>query len=1461
MKRILLLIVSVLTGAACFAQFNYSFTNTKLTVKSYNDISATGNVITMTDAESGTSLTPINIGFNFNFNGTVFTECMIHADGILKFGPVAPGISTLIAPSPFNSYSNVMTNTTEAFQNIVMPLFCDLVQGNAAPQYHVLTTGATPNRITTIQWKNLRDADNPGGTLQHQFTNMEFQVKLYETSNDVELLYGNWIPSANSATIRGTCIGVKANSSNFISYTKTGSMLAFDKGDFTDPFLTALGRINYLEKAVVPTAGTSMNFFGRINNDINIAELYTDDAVPQNTSITKNIQVLIKNEGTIDATTIPVTLTVTGANTFTETINIPALAAGGSQLLNFAAFTAANKGTQTVTVTVNGPTDDRVANNSLQATQTISQSHLKIFNENKKSLNGFGFNGNEGKIGTKMFGSGTRTISQVRAYFTSYHVFTDMRIYEDDGTGGSPGTLLFTSPVFKTDVENTSFIPVPNISVTDDYFVVFAQRETSNMGLGFFIQYPKLAQKQYNSNSNSFDSWAEATTPFSANISVFEQKNAVDVGIEKITGPRCLQTNNEVVKATVRNFSTQVHDYAANPVTIAGFVRDEVNNTSIPFTVLKNTGTIEAGGRDTVILLNSYDFTSKGNHVFNAKTSCAADNEPLNDSLNFAIFTKVFIDGTPADSVCPNSSIILTNISTNNLRSPFQFSNSDGSVIPFSSNSITVKPTVTAAYYLSGVDYRGCILRDSVVIKVRALDVPPAPVISSADTILSFRNDFTSILTIPELAGHTITWQTGGTITNAGTTNTVAPASASPVNPEIHSAFYTRIADGCSSVFSTPVTTKYATGVLINDNTVTTVCDTSFYDDGGVNAPYSTLSYTKTYTPGDAGKKLKLTINKFNFGKFSLLRIYDGSTTGAPQIGRLDKATTAADKYEFVASNPDGVITIQFSGNSINDAGFIGGITCQTPLQFRSSNNGIFTNSAIWESRPMGSINFSPATRAPNKGDDTIWIFHTIDFNKSIPLDQVVIETTGNLELTGNRTQLDMYKTLPGNELTIKGTFKTNTGTFAGSNSANILLLGTLINNIEMQADSIVVADNNSAASISGNGLISRLIVNNSQGLNIDGNVDISGELGLINGVIKVNAANYIRLISGFNSTITGANANSYIDGKLRRQVFSTSDSIDFPVGKNNIYRKFILVANQSSFDFNVEYEAELFTGMPPARTLPATFTNINQQWYHTVKITGGSNNFIDATATIYYEATDGITDPSALRIGKDDGSANWLDIGGAGTTSPQGSITSDPFTSFSDFVLANLTGAALPVTLLNFNGTKVNNGVQLNWKVTNEIRFAGYEIERSTDVASFKKIGFLQARGLAPITNYQFDDVQLPNSQQLFYRLKMIDQDGRFSYSKVIRIKTNEQMNNRVISISPNPFVNDLTIQMQSSGNQNIELQLLDMSGKLLKYKRSTISTGLNQLYIKAGDLPTGMYVLKLLTTDGVITEKVMKQ
>lgn len=1395
MKQFYLFFALLIMGLSAHAQFNYSFTNTKIINSTYTDIATIGTAIPMTNLENGSSTVPQNIGFDFTFNGTVFTQLMIHADGILKFGTVAPGVSTLIAPSPFNSYANVFTNTTTAFQNIVMPFFLDLVQGNAAPQFHILTTGTTPNRITTIQWKNLRDADNAASTLQHQFNNIEFQVKLYETTNNIEMAYGTWLSGTNAANIRGSAIGIKANNTNYISYTKVASLLSFGNGNFEDP-ASVNGRIFYVEKAVAPISGTSFRYYARFANDVNVAQLYVDEAVPQTPTIGKNIQALIKNEGTSAATNIPVTLTIAGVNSHTETINLASLAAGASQIISFTPFVAAAKGLQTVTISVNPATDDRAENNSLQTTQTISDNVVKLYSNDKKSTTGVGYNGATGMMATKIFGTGNRNLSQIRASFNTHNILVEVSIFEDDGGSGVPGSSpIFTSNSFRTNALNEVIIPVtPGVSVSGDYYVVVSQKETSNMSLRFFNQYPRLPQKIYNFNLIG-NNWTESTNSFNPLLTVIQEADLVDVGFENITSPQCSQTNTELVKATIRNFSKQIHDYATNPVTVTGFVKDEVKNVSVPFSFIKNTGTIAAGGRDTVTLLNTLDFTSRGNYVFVANTSCVADAEPLNDSLNFSIFTKITFSGVPVDSICPNTSVTLS-IASPYLRNPLNFTSaSDGTPI-FSNSTITVKPNATTAYYATGLDYRGCTITDSVIVKVKSLGVPVAPIIATIDSILSFKNDYSVVLTSPALAGHTINWvsnSAGGVVSNAGTTYTVSAISASGFN-EAHKAFYTRTADGCSSVFSNEITTSFAPGLLISDN-LNIVCDTSFYDNGGALGSYNNTNFIKTYSTGDNSKKLKLTINKFNLSQFGNITIFDGSDENAPRIGNTITNTTVAGKYEFIASNPSGELTIRFIASGTG-TGFLAGITCQTALQFRSIANGVFTDPLIWESRPAGSSNFTNATRFPNKGDDSIWIMHNVNLNKSIPLDQVIVETAGNLEVTGTNTNLSMYKTIPENELTIKGTFKTNTGTVFGSNSTNILLQGTLINNIQMQTDSVKVFENLTPSIINGNGTIDKLIVNSSQGVLVNGNVNISRELSLLNGIVKINAANYVNLISGLGPVINGGNANSYVDGRLRRQVFSTTDPILFPLGTNGMYRPVSLLANQNSFDFAVEYEGVMIQGAAPVRTLPATLGTLNGKYYHNIIITNGVTNFDDAQITINYNDGDGITDAANLRIAKDDGGTNWLDIGGSGTANGTGSITSASFTSFSDFVLANTTGGlnVLPLKLIRFAGIASQNYNQLNWETENQINSDYFVVEKSTDGVSFLPIGNVVAKQTVNAT-YEFKDHNLftsGNSTATFYRLKMVDKDGRFEYSNVLKL---ENAASKKLSIYPNPVTNKLTI------------------------------------------------------------------
>ena len=142
---------------------------------------------------------------------------------------------------------------------------------------------------------------------------------------------------------------------------------------------------------------------------------------------------------------------------------------------------------------------------------------------------------------------------------------------------------------------------------------------------------------------------------------------------------------------------------------------------------------------------------------------------------------------------------------------------------------------------------------------------------------------------------------------------------------------------------------------------------------------------------------------------------------------------------------------------------------------------------------------------------------------------------------------------------------------------------------------------------------------------------------------------------------------------------------------------------------------------------------------------------------------------------------------GVASGTNPY-TFTRTGITSFSPFSISSATGV-LPVNLISFSANKINNAVQLNWQVVSEKNISFYNVERSNDGSSFENLTQLKPSG----TNYSFID-QHPLAGTDFYRLKMMDADGKFTYSKVVAIKMNSK--NVRLQIFPNPARNILNIQ-----------------------------------------------------------------
>lgn len=180
-----------------------------------------------------------------------------------------------------------------------------------------------------------------------------------------------------------------------------------------------------------------------------------------------------------------------------------------------------------------------------------------------------------------------------------------------------------------------------------------------------------------------------------------------------------------------------------------------------------------------------------------------------------------------------------------------------------------------------------------------------------------------------------------------------------------------------------------------------------------------------------------------------------------------------------------------------------------------------------------------------------------------------------------------------------------------------------------------------------------------------------SGGLSLAGGQFVTTATNLITVPAG--GSVTGGSSSSYVNGPLALIVASSSPTVKtFPVGKGTSYRPITLSVNQDAATATT-YTAEVFNTAPAARTLPPALSAVSSvRYYHIAKGAGANlSPTLGATVQLSYDTDDLVTDATILRVAKDDGAGNWINGGGSGTANTTGTITSNAFFSFSDFVLA----------------------------------------------------------------------------------------------------------------------------------------------------------------------------------------------
>jgi hypothetical protein len=196
--------------------------------------------------------------------------------------------------------------------------------------------------------------------------------------------------------------------------------------------------------------------------------------------------------------------------------------------------------------------------------------------------------------------------------------------------------------------------------------------------------------------------------------------------------------------------------------------------------------------------------------------------------------------------------------------------------------------------------------------------------------------------------------------------------------------------------------------------------------------------------------------------------------------------------------------------------------------------------------------------------------------------------------------------------------------------------------------------------------------------------------------------------------------------------------------------------------------------------------------------------------------------------------------------------VTIRNLTSFSGFFITTEGAQPLPVTLLNFKAQKQENLVALNWQTTEETNSDRFEIERSIDAKRWSTIGEVGAQGESKsLASYSFKDVPLSLQERAgvrYYRLKMLDRDGTFAYSRLASVdfqRTTE------IRISPNPAIRELHFTSDASV---IGYKLMNPAGITIVEKIGLMKSDGT---IKLPDVQDGIYLLQLTQKEGIVHSK----
>lgn len=193
---------------------------------------------------------------------------------------------------------------------------------------------------------------------------------------------------------------------------------------------------------------------------------------------------------------------------------------------------------------------------------------------------------------------------------------------------------------------------------------------------------------------------------------------------------------------------------------------------------------------------------------------------------------------------------------------------------------------------------------------------------------------------------------------------------------------------------------------------------------------------------------------------------------------------------------------------------------------------------------------------------------------------------------------------------------------------------------------------------------------------------------------------------------------------------------------------------------------------------------------------------------------------------------------------------------SLNDLWKISNFGVPLPLQLINFNGVLANDISQLQWQTEQETSLSHFTVERSFDGLHFAPLANVMSRGNVNRSDYDFnDDLHACQNKKIYYRLRMTDNDGHFSFSKVLCFE--KSASPLVLHVFPNPATDIINVSFDQNTGGMATITITDMNGTQVYQRMTRVAAGRASLMVDTKQLPAATYILSIRNS----SDKIMQQ